>query len=134
VCKIWTFDAQPNHIRHFPKFTSNFFNYYKNFDPLKRRFIYKDIPFQDASALDYALLTNKINVAKYLSMLYFLYGKDVNEKNSKGHTILHLAARRGDLCSQTLEELLKVFYQKSRHFLNYYNKVLNFCSTPDQGI
>lgn len=71
------------------------------------------VSFQDASALDYALLTNKIYVAKYLSMLYFLNGKDVNAKNDKGHTILHLAARRGDSCSQTLEELLKVFHQNT---------------------
>jgi len=48
-------------------------------------------------------------VSKYLAMLHTLFGKDVNEKNSKGHTLLHLLARKGDDSAETLESLLQLY-------------------------
>ena len=66
---------------------------------------------QDAGALELAALTNKVVVTKYLVMLYTIYGRDVNAPNQRGHTLLHLLARKGDDCSDTIEMLLamKVF-------------------------
>ena len=61
---------------------------------------------QDAGALELAALTNKVVVAKYLVMLHTIYGRDVNAPNQRGHTLLHLLARKGDDCAETLEALL----------------------------
>ncbi len=63
---------------------------------------------QDAGALELAALTNKVVVAKYLVMLHTIYGRDVNAPNQRGHTLLHLLARKGDDCVQTLENLLAI--------------------------
>jgi hypothetical protein len=63
---------------------------------------------QDAGALELAALTNKVVVAKYLVMLHTIYGRDVNAPNQRGHTLLHLLARKGDDCADTLEALLAV--------------------------
>lgn len=69
---------------------------------------------QDAGALDLAALTNKVCVSKYLAMLHALYGKDVNQKNNMGHTLLHLLARKGDESAETLESLLQIYlYSKN---------------------
>lgn len=64
---------------------------------------------QEAGALDLAALTNKVCVSKYLAMLHTLYGKDVNQRNNKGHTLLHLLARKGDESAETLESLLQIY-------------------------
>jgi ankyrin repeat protein len=71
---------------------------------------------QDAGALELAALTNKVEVAQFLVMLHATYGRDVNAPNQKGHTLLHLMARKGDDCSDTLEALLaiKVFSSDGR--------------------
>jgi hypothetical protein len=63
---------------------------------------------QDAGALELAALTNKVVVAKYLVMLHTIYGRDVNAPNQRGHTLLHLLARKGDDCAETLEALLGI--------------------------
>ena len=64
--------------------------------------------FQDAGALELAALTNKVVVSKYLVMLHTIYGRDVNAPNKRGHTLLHLLARKGDDCAETLEALLNI--------------------------
>ena len=61
---------------------------------------------QGTNALELAGLTNKAEVALYLALLYGAYGRDVNEANAQGHTVLHLLARKGDDCADTLERLL----------------------------
>ncbi len=53
-------------------------------------------------------MTNKVVVSKYLSMLHTIYGRDVNAPNKRGHTLLHLLARKGDDCAETLEALLNI--------------------------
>lgn len=63
---------------------------------------------QEAGALELAALTNKVVVSKYLVMLHNIYGRDVNAKNDRGHTLLHLMARKGDDCVDALEALLKI--------------------------
>jgi hypothetical protein len=45
-------------------------------------------------------------VTKYLAMLHTIYGRDVNAPNLRGHTLLHLLARKGDDCADTIEALL----------------------------
>ena len=63
---------------------------------------------QDAGALELAALTNKVVVSKYLLMLHTIYGRDVNAPNQRGHTLLHLLARKGDDCADTVEALLGI--------------------------
>lgn len=63
---------------------------------------------QDAGALELAALTNKVVVSKYLLMLHTIYGRDVNAPNQRGHTLLHLLARKGDDCADAIEALLGV--------------------------
>ena len=92
----WKFDFQQSKRCHMTKFGSPF---------LKNMF---SLIFQDAGALELAALTNKVVVSKYLSMLHTIYGRDVNAPNKRGHTLLHLLARKGDDCAETLEALLKI--------------------------
>lgn len=61
---------------------------------------------QDASALDLASLTDKKTVCEYLARTLEHHGYDPNAGNGQGHTVLHLLARKGDECSDTLEALL----------------------------
>lgn len=63
---------------------------------------------QDVSALDLAALTNKPIVCQFLARTLEHHGFDPNAGNRKGHTVLHLLARKGDDCSETLETLLAV--------------------------
>ena len=63
---------------------------------------------QNASALDLAALTNKTVVCEFLSRVLEYHGFDPNAGNSQGHTVLHLLARKGDDCSETLEALLSL--------------------------
>ena len=58
--------------------------------------------------MELAALTNKVVVSKYLSMLHTIYGRNVNAPNKRGHTLLHLVARKGDDCAETLESLLNI--------------------------
>ncbi len=60
------------------------------------------------SALELAALSDKAEAAVFLSLLQAALGKDPNESNSEGHTVLHLLARKGDDCSHTLERLLRL--------------------------
>ena len=66
------------------------------------------LPFQNVSALDLASLSDNAPVAAYLARLLESLGYDPNEANAQGHTVLHLLARKGDDCSDTLERLLKM--------------------------
>jgi len=63
---------------------------------------------QEASSLELAALTNKAMVACWLALLHPCFGRDVNETNQLGHTVLHFLARKGDEASDTLQELLKL--------------------------
>ena len=63
---------------------------------------------EEANALELASLTNKSIVACWLAMLYPLFGRDVNETNNLGHSVLHLLARKGDETADMLQELLKL--------------------------
>merc|ERR1711981_1121679 len=61
---------------------------------------------QEASSLELAALTNKSVVACWIELLYPCFGRDVNETNQLGHTVLHFLARKGDEAADTLQELL----------------------------
>ena len=63
---------------------------------------------QEASSLELAALTNKAVVACWLALLHPCFGRDVNETNQLGHSVLHFLARKGDEASDTLQELLKL--------------------------
>jgi len=63
---------------------------------------------QEASALDLTALSNKAEVVRYLALLYQPLGRDVNETNSAGHSVLHLLARKGDAAADALEALLGI--------------------------
>ena len=65
-------------------------------------------PLQNVSALDLASLSDNAPVATYIARLLESLGYDPNEPNKQGHTVLHLLARKGDDCSDTLERLLKM--------------------------
>lgn len=58
------------------------------------------------STLELAGLANQADVAEYLLYFYRPLGRDPNATNDQGHTILHLMARKGDDCADTLERLL----------------------------
>ena len=58
------------------------------------------------SALELAALANQPDVAEYLLRLYRPLGRDPNDSNVKGHTVLHVMARKGDDAADTLERLL----------------------------
>ena len=58
--------------------------------------------------MDLAALSDNAPVAAYLARLLESLGFDPNEANNQGHTVLHLLARKGDDCSQTLEKLLNM--------------------------
>ena len=45
-------------------------------------------------------------MAVFLARLIEAKGHDPNMSNSQGHTVLHLLARKGDDCANTLEALL----------------------------
>ena len=64
--------------------------------------------YQEASALELAALSNKSDVVRYLGLLYAPFGRDVNEVNSDGHSVLHLLARKGDAAADALETLLAI--------------------------
>ena len=51
-------------------------------------------------------LTDKKTVCEYLARTLEHHGYDPNAGNGQGHTVLHLLARKGDECSDTLEALL----------------------------
>ena len=63
---------------------------------------------QEANSLELAALTNKSVVACWIALLYPCFGRDVNETNELGHTVLHFLARKGDQAADTLQELLKL--------------------------
>lgn len=65
---------------------------------------------EGSNALVLAALSNKTAVATYLALLYADLGRDPNEADAThgGHTVLHVMARKGDDCADTLEELLKL--------------------------
>lgn len=63
---------------------------------------------QEASSLELASLTNKSVVACWLALLYPCFGRDANETNQLGHTVLHFLARKGDEVADTLQELLRL--------------------------
>ena len=65
---------------------------------------------EGSNALVLAALSNKTAVATYLALIYADLGRDPNEadKSHGGHTVLHVMARKGDDCADTLEELLKL--------------------------
>ena len=63
---------------------------------------------QEASSLELAALTNKSVLACWLALLHPCFGRDVNETNQLGHTVLHFLARKGDEASDTLQELLRL--------------------------
>lgn len=60
------------------------------------------------NALAIAGITNKRAVTHYLVRLYQAMDQDLNEQNAHGQTLLHLLARQGDSCSDTLELLLNL--------------------------
>lgn len=60
------------------------------------------------TSLELAALTNKSVVARWIALLYPCFGRDVNETNELGHTVLHFLARKGDQVADTLQELLKL--------------------------
>ena len=47
-------------------------------------------------------------VACWLALLYPCFGRDANETNQLGHTVLHFLARKGDEVADTLQELLRL--------------------------
>ena len=65
---------------------------------------------EGSNALVLAALSNKTSVATYLALIYADLGRDPNEADTShgGHTVLHVMARKGDDCVDTLEELLKL--------------------------
>ena len=65
---------------------------------------------EGSNALVLAALSNKTAVATYLALIYADLGRDPNEADAShgGHTVLHVMARKGDDCVDTLEELLKL--------------------------
>jgi len=65
---------------------------------------------EGSNALVLAALSNKTAVATYLALIYADLGRDPNEADAThgGHTVLHVMARKGDDCADTLEELLKL--------------------------
>ncbi|XP_059083546.1 uncharacterized protein LOC131880845 [Tigriopus californicus] len=60
------------------------------------------------NALAIAGITNKRTVSHYLVRLYQAMDQDLNEQNAHGQTLLHLLARQGDSCSDTLDLLLNL--------------------------
>ena len=65
---------------------------------------------EGSNALVLASLSNKTAVATYLALIYADLGRDPNEADAShgGHTVLHVMARKGDDCVDTLEELLQL--------------------------
>lgn len=60
------------------------------------------------NALELAGLTDKAEVVIYLIRLYQVFNRDVNEQNKHGHTALHILARKGDDCANTLDRVLRL--------------------------
>ncbi len=58
------------------------------------------------SALTLAALSDKVEVTTYLALLYG--SEAANAANERGHTVLHLLARKGDECAGALEALLSL--------------------------
>ena len=71
---------------------------------------------QEASALELAALTNKSIIASWLALLYPSFGRDVNETNREGQSVLHLLARIGDEAADTLQALLSLRKHSSSTF------------------
>jgi hypothetical protein len=63
---------------------------------------------QGSNALILSALSNKASVAAYLALIYADRGRDANEADDDGHTVLHVMARKGDDCAETLEEMLRL--------------------------
>ena len=74
---------------------------------------------QGSNALELASVTNKVSVSVYLALLYAKYGHNVNETNPQGHSVMHIIARKGDDCSETLGALLRLRNPDGSRFLRY---------------
>jgi len=70
-----------------------------------------------ASPLELAALTGKSKVAAYLALLHVNYDRDPNHASDKGHTVLHLLARKGDDAADALEHLLALRDDLGRRLL-----------------
>jgi hypothetical protein len=64
-------------------------------DPAVRRDIVKR-DLVGSTALDYATLLNKPDVAHFLAEIFYDLGEDLNSQDATGNTFLHLLARKGD--------------------------------------
>ena len=74
---------------------------------------------QGSNALELASVTNKLATSVYLAILYAKHGRDVNETNPAGHSVMHIMARKGDDCAETLEVLLRLRNNSAQRLLRY---------------
>ena len=76
-------------------------------------------------------------VVRYLALLYSPLGRDVNETNSNGHSVLHLLARKGDGAADALEALLRLRHLVRLDVVNSGAKtpldVANYCDQSYPG-
>lgn len=82
-------------------------------DPSVRRSILR--PSQDGfTPLIYACLTNKSEVVRFLTEVYYDMGEDITKSNSPKYTLLDMLVRKGDAVADTVEILLQLKYQNGR--------------------